>query len=132
MPAHLDEATLAVFAVTVNSKHTLVVMQHVAGSTEAALLAGGGDFRAGAPTEALWVRAGRQAGGKAAGKEAVGGALKSYGVEGERLVEMNRGGLVSQMLLKKKSSWTNQQQSLLSNSVPHSANIYGGCRYSEH
>lgn len=84
MPAHLDEATLAVFAVTVNSKHTLVVMQHVAGSTEAALLAGGGDFRAGAPTEALWVRAGRQAGGKAVGVEAVRGALQSCGGKREQ------------------------------------------------
>ena len=81
MPAHLNEATLEVFAVTVNSKHTFIFMQHIARLTEAALLAGGGNFRAGAPTEALWVRAGRETGGKAVGIEAVGRAFQSFGVE---------------------------------------------------
>lgn len=77
--AGLNEATLEVFAVTVNSKHTFIFMQHIARLTEAALLAGGGNFRAGAPTEALWVRAGRETGGKAVGIEAVGRAFQSIG-----------------------------------------------------
>jgi hypothetical protein len=92
----------------------------------AALLAGGGNFRTDIFAEALWVQAGRQAGGKAAGVLGVGRALESYEV-GERLVESNRG-----QTLKKKSSWTNQQQSLPPRSVLHSANIYGGCWYAEH
>lgn len=58
-PAYLDEVAPGVLAATVNSEHTLVVMQHVAGSTDTALLAGGGDPGAGALAEALWIRAGR-------------------------------------------------------------------------
>lgn len=81
-PAHLDEATLEVFAVTVNFKHTFVFMQHVARSADAALLAGGGSFRAGVPTEALWVRAGRETGRKAVGIDAVGRAFQSVGNTG--------------------------------------------------
>ena len=82
-PTHRDENTLSIFAATLNSEHTLVVTQHIVRFTNAALLAGGGGFGAGASTEAIWVRAGRQAGGKAVGVETVGWALHSYEVEGE-------------------------------------------------
>lgn len=83
MPAHLDEATVGDFAGTVNSKHTLVFMQHIARSADTALPAGGGDLGAGAIAEALWVRAGRQTGRKAGGVEAVGRAVQSCVVEKE-------------------------------------------------
>lgn len=78
MPTHRDETTLGMLAATLNSEHTLVVTQHIVRVTNAALLAGGGGFGAGASTEAIWVRAGRQAGGKAVGVEAVVRALQSY------------------------------------------------------
>lgn len=40
-------------------EHTLVIFQHIVRLTDAALLAGGGDFVARALTAAVWVRAGR-------------------------------------------------------------------------
>ena len=80
-PTHRDESTLGVFAATVNSEHTLVVMQHVARFTDTALPAGGGGFMADAPTEAIWVRAGSQAGGKAVSVDSVGWALQSFRME---------------------------------------------------
>lgn len=57
--AGVDEGAPGILAATVNSEHTLVIMQHVARSTDTALLAGGGDPVAGALAEALRVRAGR-------------------------------------------------------------------------
>lgn len=72
-----DESTLGVFAVTLSPEHTLVTVQHVARLAHAALLAGGGNFRTDIFAEALWVQAGRQAGGKAAGVLGVGRALES-------------------------------------------------------
>lgn len=108
VPTHQDEGTLCVSAVTLDSEDTLVTVQHVARLADTAFLAGGGDFRADIFAEAFWVGAGRQAGGKAVGEEAVGGALQSCGVGGERLVAMNRRDLVSQMLLKKKKSRAGQ------------------------
>lgn len=98
---HRDESTLGVFAATLNSEDTLVTVQHVARLAEAALLAGGGGFRAHVFAKAFWVQAGRQAGGKAAGVLGVGRALQSC-EEGERLVERNRVGPVCQMLFKEK------------------------------
>lgn len=88
---HRDESTLGVFAATLNSGHTLVILQHVARLTHAALLAGGGGCGASALTEAVWVRAGRQAGGKAGGVMAVGWALYSYGGETVVLAGRDRG-----------------------------------------
>lgn len=78
---HRNESTLGVFAVTVNSEHTLVVMQHVARFTDTSFFAGGGDFMADAPTEAIWVRAGSQAGGKTVSVDGVGWALQSFRME---------------------------------------------------
>ena len=60
------------------SEHTLVVKQHIVRLADAALPAGGGNFRTDIFAEALWVQAGRQAGGKAVGVEAVVRALQSY------------------------------------------------------
>lgn len=97
VPTHRDESALSVFAATLNSEDTLVTVQHVARLADAALLTDGGGFRADVFAEAFWVQAGRQAGGKTAGVLGVGRALESYEV-GERLVERNRRGLVSQML----------------------------------
>ena len=77
VPTHRDESTLGVFAVTLSPEHTLVTVQHVARLAHAALLAGGGNFRTDIFAEALWVQAGRQAGGKAAGVLGVGRALES-------------------------------------------------------
>lgn len=93
VPTHRDESTLGVFAATLNPEHTLVTVQHIARLAHASLLAGGGDFRADIFAEAVWVQAGRQAGGEAAGVLGVGWALESYEV-GEGLVERNRGGTV--------------------------------------
>ena len=70
---------MGVFAATLTARHTLVITQHIVRFTDTALLAGGGGFGAGASTEAIWVRAGRQAGGKAAGEVAVSWALQSCG-----------------------------------------------------
>ena len=81
MLTHRNDSALGVFAATLNFKNTLVFIQHVARLTDAALLASRGAFRAGAPTEALWVRAGRETGGKAVGIEAVGRAFQSFGGE---------------------------------------------------
>lgn len=63
------------------SGYTLVLTEQVARSTDTALLADGGVFGADALTVAIWVRAGRQTGGKATGVEAVGWALQRCGVE---------------------------------------------------
>lgn len=71
-----DESTLGVLAVTLNFEHTLVITQHIARLTEAALLAGR-DFRAGSLTAAIRVKAGRLTGGKAVREVAVGRTLQS-------------------------------------------------------
>lgn len=75
--AFREEHAVGVSAATVTAGHTLVVTQHVASFTDAALPAGGGGFGAGALAEAVWVGAGRQAGGKAFGVVTVGRALHS-------------------------------------------------------
>lgn len=58
-PTHWDESTLGIFAATQSSEHTLVILQHIARLTDAALLASGGDFGTGSLTEAIRVQAGR-------------------------------------------------------------------------
>lgn len=78
MLTHQKDSTLGVSAAALNFKNTLVFIQHIAGLTDAALLASRGDFRAGLPTEGTGVRAGRETGGKAVGVVAMGGALQSY------------------------------------------------------
>lgn len=80
-PTHRDEDPLTVFAATVSFEHTLVITQHITGLTDAALLAGGGDFVARALTAAVWVQAGRWTGGKAVCVVTVSWALQSYGSE---------------------------------------------------
>lgn len=59
---------MGIFAATLASEYTLVVTQHVARLTEAALLANGGNFGTGSLTEAIRVHAGRQTVGKAVGE----------------------------------------------------------------
>lgn len=66
-----------------SSEHTLVIIQHIVRLTDAALLAGGGDFVARALTAAVWVQAGRRTGGKAVCVVTVSWALQSYGSEGD-------------------------------------------------
>lgn len=83
-PTHRDEVTFGIFAATLVSGHTLVLIEQVARSTDTALLAGGGDFGTDTLTEAIWVGAGRLTGGKATGVEAVGWALQSCGMEEEQ------------------------------------------------
>lgn len=73
---------MGVFAVTLNFEHTLVITQHIAGLTDAALLAGRRDFRAGSLTAAIRVKAGRLTGGKTVREVAVVRALYSFGIEG--------------------------------------------------
>lgn len=82
-PTHRDEATLGVFAATVNLEHTLVIMHHIARLTEAALLAGRRHRGTGALTVAIQISTGWWACGEAVCVVAVGGALQSYGVEGD-------------------------------------------------
>lgn len=78
---------MGVSAATQISEHTLVTIQHVAGATHAALVAGGGGRWAAAPTEAFWVQAGGWTGGEAAGVEAVVWALHGCGAEEAGLAE---------------------------------------------
>lgn len=77
--ARRDEVTLNILAATLVSVHTGVLVEQVARSTDAALLARGGDFGADALTVPIWVGAGRQTGGQAGGVEAVVWALQSVG-----------------------------------------------------
>lgn len=70
-------------AATLNSEHTLVVMQHIARLAHAALLAVRGASGADALAVAIGIRAGRMTGGKAVCEPAVGWALQSYGIEGD-------------------------------------------------
>lgn len=65
------------------SEHTLVVKQHIVRLADAALPAGGGNFRAGALTEALGVQARGWTGWKAVGVVAMGRALQSYSIQGD-------------------------------------------------
>lgn len=83
MPTHWDEGTPGIFAATLISEYTLVVMQHVARLTDAALPAGRGGFGAGFLTVDIHIRAGRLTRRKAVGEVAVGWALQSC--EGERV-----------------------------------------------
>jgi len=78
-PTHWDENAVGVFAATLISEYTLVITQHIARLTDAALLASGRDCGTDSFTEAIRVQAGRQTGGKAVSEQAVGGALQSYG-----------------------------------------------------
>lgn len=70
-------------AATLNFEYTLVLMQHIARLTHAALFAVRVGFGADALTVAVRVRAGRMTGGQAVCELAVGRALQSYWVEGE-------------------------------------------------
>lgn len=78
-------------AATLNSEHTLVIMQHVARLAHAALLAVRAGFGADALAVAIGVRAGRMTRGKAVCELAVGRALQSYGVEGGGVSGESRG-----------------------------------------
>lgn len=80
-PTHRHEATVGIFTATVSFEHTLVIIQHKARVTDAALLAGDGDFVARALTVAVWVQAGRRAGWKAVCVVTVRWALQSCGLE---------------------------------------------------
>ena len=71
-----DETTLGMLAATLNSEHTLVVAQHIARLTHAALFAVRVGIGADALTVAVGVRAGRMTGGKAVCELAVGWALQ--------------------------------------------------------
>ena len=73
-PTHRDESTLGIFAATLSSGYTLVLIEHKVRLTDTALLAAGSDSGAGDLTV---VGAGRQAGGKAVCKLAVGRALQT-------------------------------------------------------
>lgn len=73
-PTHRDESTLGIFAATLSSGHTLVLIEHKVRLTDTALLAAGADSGAGDLTV---VGARRQAGGKAVRKLAVGRAPQS-------------------------------------------------------
>lgn len=68
MPTHRHEGTLDVFAPTLNSGHTFVLIKHEAWLTEAALSADGRDLGAAGLTVAIQVGARRQTGGKAVGE----------------------------------------------------------------
>lgn len=72
---------LGVFAGTLNSGYTLVLVKHKARLAEAAFFASGRDVGAYALTVAIWVGAGRRTRGKAVGVNAVGWALHNYGEE---------------------------------------------------
>lgn len=80
-----------IFAVTVNSEHTLVIVQEVARLTEAALLAGRGDFGTGVLTVGIQIGTGRWAGGKAVSEVAVVWALQSWGCRESRVRGDKRG-----------------------------------------
>lgn len=83
MPTHWNESALGIFAATLNSGDALVVIQHIARLTEAACLADGRDFGAGALTVGIRIQAGRQTGGQAVGQVAVGWAWRGYRMEVE-------------------------------------------------
>lgn len=59
MLTHRDESTLGIFAATLDSEDTLVITQHIARLTEAACLADGRVFGAGALTVGIRIQAGR-------------------------------------------------------------------------
>lgn len=71
-----DESTLGIFAATLISEYTLVIMQHVARLTDAALPAGGESVGAGSLTVDIRIRAGGLTRRQAAGEVAVGWALQ--------------------------------------------------------
>lgn len=128
-PTHRDEDTPGISAVTLSSEHTLVIMQHVVRLADAALLTGGGDFKAGALAVSLWVQAGRLTGGKAGGVVGVVWALQSCGEEEERLVERTEGSSEADAV-KTQLDRTGRRASL-PHFVIHSANIYGACPCAE-
>lgn len=78
-----DEDTLGILAATVSFEHTLVIVQHVARLTNAALPASGRDFMARALTAAVRVQAGRWTRGKAVCVVTVSWAFQSCGTEGD-------------------------------------------------
>ena len=75
-PTHREGVALGVPAAALTPGHTLPSTEHVAGLTDTALLAGGGN--SGAFALAFRVPAGRRAGGNAGGVDAVGGAVQSW------------------------------------------------------
>lgn len=85
-PTHWDEGTLGVFAATVSSGYTLVLIKHKARVAEAAFFASGRDFGVCVLAVAIQVGAGRRTRGKAVGVEAVGRALQSYREEERRVI----------------------------------------------
>lgn len=82
MSTHRNEGALGVFAATLSSVDTLVLIEHKARLAEAAFYAGRGVFEAGKLTAAIHVGAGWDTGGKAVGVVAVGWALQNCGVQG--------------------------------------------------
>lgn len=84
-PTHWDEGTLGIFAATVSSGYTLVLIKHKARVAEAAFFASERHFGVCAPAVAIQVGAGRRTWGKAVGVEAVGRALQSYREEERRV-----------------------------------------------
>lgn len=74
--AFRHEAAVGVFAATVSFEHALVVIEHKAGVTDAALLAGDGDPVARALAAAVRVHAGGRAGWQAVCVVTVGWALQ--------------------------------------------------------
>lgn len=99
-PTHWDESTLGIFAATLISEYTLVIMQHVARLTDAALLARGDRVGAGFLTVDIRIRAGGLTRRQAAGEVAVGWALQSCGGErvgsGERSIGQSKQRLQTQ------------------------------------
>lgn len=55
---HWNESALDIFAATLDSGHTLVIIQHIARLTEAACIADGRDFGAGALAVPIGIQAG--------------------------------------------------------------------------
>lgn len=84
-PTHGEESAPGVPAATLTPGHTPPLLEHVAGLTDAALLADGGTAGAFAP--AFWVVAGWGAVGKAVGVDVVGGAVQSWKGGGETWTE---------------------------------------------
>lgn len=79
---HRNEGPLGVFAATVSSEYTFVLIEHKARLAEAAFDAGRGPCEVGGLTAVIHVGAGWDAGGKAVGVVAVGWAFQSCRVQG--------------------------------------------------
>lgn len=82
MSTHQNGGALGVFAATLNSGYTLVLIEHKARLTEAAFFADGGGSEAFNLTVLIQVGAGWDTGREAVGVVAVVWAFQNYGVEG--------------------------------------------------